>query len=57
MVHGGVDGFSRLIVYLQCSNNNKSRTVLHAFQNGVQQYGLPERIRSDIGGENVEVKR
>ena len=55
MVHGGIDGFSRLIVFLQCSSNNKSSTVLHAFRSGVQQYGLPQRIRSDRGGENVEV--
>ena len=53
MVHGGIDGFSRLIVFLQCSSNNRSSTVLRAFQNGVQEYGLPERIRSDRGGENV----
>lgn len=55
MVHGGIDGYSRLIVFLQCSNNNRSNTVLQAFQSGVQQYGLPERIRSDRGGENVQV--
>ena len=24
MVHGGIDGFSRLIVFLQSSSNNKS---------------------------------
>jgi hypothetical protein len=55
VVHGGIDGFSRLIVYMQCSNNNRSNTVLQAFQGGVQMYGLPERIRSDRGGENVQV--
>ena len=53
MVHGGIDGFSRLTVFLQCSSNNKSSTVLYAFRSGVQQYGLPQRIRSDRGGENV----
>lgn len=55
-MHGGIDGFSRLIVFLQCSSNNRSSTVLRVFQNGVEQYGLPERIRSDRGGENVEVR-
>ena len=55
VVHGAIDGFSRLIVYLQCNNNNKSSTVLGAFQRGVEQHGLPERIRSDRGGENVQV--
>lgn len=55
VVHGGVDGYSRLITYLKCSTNNRSETVLHAFQEGIQTYGMPERIRSDRGGENVQV--
>ena len=56
VVHGGIDGFSRLIVFLQCSSNNRSSTILRVFQNGVGQYGLPERIWSGRGGENVEVR-
>ena len=27
VIHGGIDGFSRLITYLHCSNNNRSDTV------------------------------
>ena len=55
VVHGGVDGFSRLITFLECSNNNRSETVLRAFQGGIHNYGMPERVRSDRGGENVQV--
>lgn len=55
VVHGGVDGYSRLITYLKCSNNKRSDTVLHAFQEGIQTCGMPQRIRSDRGGENVQV--
>lgn len=57
VVHGGVDGFSRLPVYLQCSNNNRASTVLHLFQEAVEHYGLPSRVRCDAGGENVLVSQ
>ena len=31
MVHGGVDGFSRAIVYLKCNTDNKADTVMGCF--------------------------
>ena len=31
VIHGGIDGFSRCIVFLQCSTNNKSETVTVAY--------------------------
>ena len=55
VVHGGVDGFSRLITYLKCSNNNRASTVVDAFYEAVEKCGIPSRIRSDKGGENVDV--
>ncbi len=55
MVHGGIDGYSRLPVYLKASNNNRAETVLQCFQEAVAQYGLPSRVRYDKGGENVQV--
>ena len=55
VTHGAIDGFSRLIVYLRCYNNNKAETVVKLFKEAVHSYGLPSRVRSDMGGENMKV--
>ena len=55
VIHGGIDGFSRLIVYLHCSTNNKKDTVTHLFQSAAMRFHWPSRVRSDYGGENVGV--
>ena len=55
VVHGGIDGYSRLITYLRASNNNRASSVLSAFLMAVDEYGLPSRVRTDRGGENVLV--
>ena len=57
VVHGGIDGYSRLITFLQCHTDNRSESVLAAFMNGVQRYGFPRRVRTDHGGENIAVWR
>lgn len=53
--HGGIDGYSRTVVYLRCSDNNRAVTMSSCFNEAVASYGLPSRIRSDWGGENVRV--
>ena len=53
--HGGIDGFSRTIVYLTCSDNNRSSTVFSLFVSTANQFHLPRRVRCDHGTENVTV--
>lgn len=55
VIHGGIDGYSRLIVYLGCGNNNRASTVLSLFRQSIITWGLPSRVRADDGGENIAV--
>ena len=57
VTHGAIDDYSRLVVFLHCSDNNRASTVLQRFVGAVQAYGLPSRIRTDQGLENIEVAR
>ena len=44
MVHAGVDGFSRMIVFAKCSDN-RAATVLESFLDGVSAFGSPMCVR------------
>ena len=48
-MHRGVNGYTRILVYLRASTNNLSDTVLELFLQAVEEYGLPSRVRSDKG--------
>jgi hypothetical protein len=43
------------MIHLKASNNNRADTVLSGFLEAVDLWGLPQRVRGDRGGENVEV--
>ena len=55
VIHGCIDGFSRLICFLKCGTNNKKQTVEALFLEATEKYSWPSRIRTDHGGENVLV--
>ena len=55
VILGGIDGFSRLITYLYCADNNRASTVVQHFWQATRNYGVPSRVRSDRGGENYLV--
>ena len=54
IVHSAVDSFSRLVTFLKCSNFNRTETVLQPSVDAVQRYGVPKKLRKDMGGENVD---
>ena len=56
-MHGAIDGYSRLIVFLSASSNNRADSVLQLFLMAVQQCNLSSRVRTDLGMENIEVAR
>ena len=50
MVHGCIDGYSRRIMYLSCSGNNRADTVLHVFTHAVHRWGLlVECVLTEVG--------
>ena len=56
VTHCGIDGYTRGVVYLQCSSNKKADTVLQLFVEATNIFGVPSRVRSDQG-ENIMVAR
>ena len=56
VIHGGIDGLSRTIVFLRCSDNNNASSVTEAFLDACGKHGWPSRVRGDYGGENLGVK-
>ena len=55
VIHGGVDGFSRLVTFIKVATNNKADSMTAAFMTGCGQFGFPSRVRSDHGLENIGV--
>ena len=48
VTHAAVDGYSRTITHLKCADNCAATVLFKC----IYVHGLPERIRSDFGGES-----
>ena len=48
IIHAGVDGFSRLITYIKCANNNLASTVLEEFLKGAQFMAYPIQLEQTV---------
>ena len=44
-------------MFLNCHDNNYASTAFDEFQAAVVKYGLPSCVRTDHGGENVDIAR
>ncbi len=55
-IYGEMNGYSQQ-AYLHALDNNRGSTVLQYFIAAAQIHGRPSRLRSEYGGESVEVAR
>ncbi|KAJ4942909.1 hypothetical protein JOQ06_005421 [Pogonophryne albipinna] len=55
VIFGGIDGYSRKIMYMKIADNNRADTHLCFFNEAVNEHGFSLRVRGDLGGENVGV--
>ena len=51
VLHGAINAYSRLITFLQCSTSNKAEIVVGFFEEALEIYDAPSRVRTDKGGE------
>eukprot|EP00794_Sanderia_malayensis_P021084 gene21084-23141_t len=55
--HGSIGGYSRMIIYVKCTDNNLASTAAKYFIDGVSEYGFPSTVRGDCGVENYDIAR
>ncbi|CAG2204423.1 unnamed protein product [Mytilus edulis] len=47
VIHGGIDGFSRMVTFKNLALDNEEATALEPFVRGCQEFGAPSRVRTD----------
>ena len=48
MIRAGIDEYSRRLVYISCSTDNRADAVLQLFVTAVDYHGLLFRVRGDV---------
>ena len=56
-MHGVIEGYSRLVVFLRCSSNNRAATVVNLFLSATTKFYWLLRAKTEKGEENSEVAR
>lgn len=57
VIHGAIDGYSRSIIYMRIHTNNLAATMVDDFVKGINDFGIPSRVRADHGGEFSHVQK
>jgi hypothetical protein len=57
VIHHAIDGFSRMVAFARCSSNNRAETNHDLFLQALPKYGRPSKVRTDLGGEIVDIWR
>ena len=55
VIHGGADGFTRLVTFIKVATNNKADSMTVEIMTECGQFGFPSCVRSDHGLENIGV--
>jgi len=55
VIHAFIDGYSRFLLGIRASNNNRANTVFDLFEDISAVFGYPSRVRGDHGTENLLV--
>ncbi|KAK9819596.1 hypothetical protein WJX72_000124 [[Myrmecia] bisecta] len=54
-VHGGIDGGSNFVVYMTVALNKKSATLFEGYQQAINLFGRPLRLRADMCFEALAI--
>ena len=57
VIYHAIDGFSRMVVFARCSSNNQAETNHNLLLQAIPKYGRPSKVRTNLGGENVDIWR